>query len=312
MIITTTKTRRKTGISGTVGLIPKSTGYLQGGYKDSTIHSALQLFNTITQVGQIVVDTGYQRRYTPGISGDLYGFYSYNDTANFKQMNYATYASSEALFAVTPYPKMSAFDFGKSTESWIVTSATSPTWTGTADCNGGWKKITLNTGTLTDYGSLSTRPLGTTRQGGNNAQMAFFVTTSNNFDQLNFSTRAVTTSVSHSLANSTSMQIPCAMSRNQSSSYFVGMSGYNLRMALSGASITSITQTTSYGYNFGESHSVTADFEGFMMAGYSDTSGRYGGTQHGLAQKIIFSSDSIVTLADLVVPQSSGQMMQGF
>lgn len=311
MIVVTAKTRRKDTIAGTVGLIARSTGYLQGGYKGSTIKSVVQLFNTITQVGQIVIDTGFQRRYTPGISGDLSGFYSYNDSANFKQFNYANYSSSEAPFSITPYPKVTLTDFGKSTESWCLTSSTSPTWTGTADCNGGWKRISLVTATLQDFGQLSTAPLGTTRQGGNNAQMGYVVTLSNNFTVLNYSTRAISTSVSHSLANVTNQQIPCGMAKNQTTSYWVGLYT-NLKVTMSGASFVAVAQTTSYGYQFGESHSVTADFEGFMMAGYPDTSGRYGGTQHGLAQKIIFATDSIVTLADLVDPQSSGQMMQGF
>jgi hypothetical protein len=49
-----------------------------------------------------------------------------------------------------------------------------------------------------------------------------------------------------------------------------------------------------------------------MMAGYQDTTLKFDNEQHGLCQSIRFATEAITTQADLVLPQSSGQMMQGF
>ena len=51
---------RRRAVEQLLGVVPRSIGYLQGGYKGSTIQSKVQLFNTITQTGRIVYDTGYQ------------------------------------------------------------------------------------------------------------------------------------------------------------------------------------------------------------------------------------------------------------
>ena len=101
------------------------------------------------------------------------------------------------------------------------------------------------------------------------------------------------------------------MAKDISTSYFVGYTT-NLKLSFLGSTINSIITSTSYGYNFGESHSVTSDSSGFMMAGYYDTSGRYSGAQHGLCQKISFATETISSMPDLAIAQSSGQMMQGF
>lgn len=73
---------RRRAVEQLLGVVPRSIGYLQGGYKGSTIQSKVQLFNTITQTGRIVYDTGYQRRYTPGLSGNLNGYFSINSCCN--------------------------------------------------------------------------------------------------------------------------------------------------------------------------------------------------------------------------------------
>jgi hypothetical protein len=301
---------RKRSDSGTLGIAVRSTGYLQGGYKDATIHSKVQLFNTVTQVGSIVTDTGYARSYTPGVSGNMFGYYSINDTTNFNKFSYIG-STSAASFSIGAFAKTTAFDFGVFSQAWVLAGTASAGWTGGTDTSN-WFKVNLSADTAANNGALSTTATGTTRQGLNTGQMAGFMdSAASTFQVLSYASSSVTTSISHASLNVTAMQIPCGMAKDQSLAYFVGI-GVNLKVTISGTSVTAIAVSTAYGYNFGESHSVTSDVAGFMMAGYNDTSGKYGGTQHGLCQKITFSGEAITTLSDLVLAQSSGQMMQGF
>jgi hypothetical protein len=309
-MITAKLQTRNNSNAGTLGLIVRSTGYLQGGYKDTTLWSTIQLFNTITQVGAIVTDTGYQKRYTPGISGNYFGYYSINTTTLFNKYNYISATSANSFTLSGVQPKSTAFDFGAYSQAWITVNTDSAEWTG-GNILSTWYKLNLSTDTTTSY-TLSPNPLGTTRQALNTAQMAGFVDTTNLlFVVLNYTSQTVSNSLANSNLSVATMQLPCGMAKDVSTAYFVGYQ-VNMKVSIAGAAITAITSTTSYGYMFGESHSVTSDTKGFMMAGYYDTSGRYGGSQHGLCQSITFASDAITTLSDLVTPQSSGQMMQGF
>ena len=303
-------TRKRTTSAGSLGVVQRSIGYLQGGYKDTTVHSRVQLFNTITQVGSIVYDTGYQRNYRPGISGAFAGYFSISDTVAYNKFNYLTASAALVPFTTAQHPSVSSCDFGIYSEAWLLTS-TVASWDGITPVSH-WNKINLSTDSLTDYGALSAGPLGTTRQGVGTGQAAIF--TNPNTVQLTsfkFSSQAVGVIAGITALNS-GQQVPCGMCVNDSTAYFVGMSGINVKLSLSGATILGQSVSTTYSYNFGESHSVSSSSAGYMMAGYSDTSGRYGGTQHGLCQKITFATEAITTLPDLVLPQSSGQMMQGF
>jgi hypothetical protein len=301
-------TRRKSG--GTLGIVNRSIGYLQGGYKDSTIHSRVQLFNTTTQTGSIVYDTGYARYYTPGMSGNNNGYFSINNNTDFNKFSYIA-ASASSSFTMPQYPQTSASDFGIYSVGWMLSSTAGATWGqyGTT----GWSSVPFNTEAVTNYGNLSASPMGTTRQSPSTAFCAIFL--NNDYVSLtilNFSNNALTTDAGNSSLCNGGIQIPVGMCRSNTIAYIVGFSPFNMKMTLSGASITAFAQETSYTYNFGESHSVTSSTDGYMMAGYNDTTGKYGGSQHGLCQKITFSNSAVTTLSDLVLPQSSGQMMQGF
>ena len=98
--------RRGQAGSINIGIIERSIGYLQGGYytgslpgtrNDGTTYpppgqtrgagaswQSIQAFNCITQVGAIILDTGFYRRYYAGVSGNTAGYYSTDTTTNFQ------------------------------------------------------------------------------------------------------------------------------------------------------------------------------------------------------------------------------------
>lgn len=298
---------RKRNVSGSLGSVQRSIGYLQGGYKDATIHSKVQLFNTITQTGSIVYDTGYQRYYRPGISGNFAGYFSISDTVAYNKFNFIT-ASAANSFSTIKHPSVTASDLNIYSQAWLLCSATPSYVTSVEE----YIKLDLTTDTPVSFGNLSPNPHGTTRQGMSTNVAGFFInTTTTSVHVLNFTTGTVTAVTGPAILDS-AIQYACGMSVSNSVGYFVGFSPRNVRVNVSGSSILSFVAATGYTYNFGESHSIVSDTSGYMMAGFSDTTGRYGTSQHGLCQKITFSNESITTLPDLALPQSSGQMMQGF
>ena len=309
MSLLKTLTRKRSGIPGSLGTVQRSIGYLQGGYKDSTIQSKVQSFNTITQVGTIVFDTGYQKNYRPGISGNYAGYFCISDTIAYNKFNYIT-ASSASSFSTAFYPSVSVSDLKIYSNAWIVCS-TFASWSGAA-VDSEWIQLNLTTETPVSYGILSIAPQATTRQAlGTGSAGFFFNYNSQTINVLNFTTKTVSLGVTSALLNS-GFQVACGMSVSNTVGYFVGYVNCNVRLNISGSTILACNSATSYTYNFGESHSIASDSSGYMMAGYADTTGRYGMSQHGLCQKITFANEAITTLPDLVLPQSSGQMMQGF
>jgi hypothetical protein len=260
-------------------------------------------------VGNIVYDTGYQRRYNPGVSGNLVGFFVIDDNHNFNKFNYIS-ASASGSFALTAYPMVSSLELYTFSQSWILTNS--------AGGNSAMPDVTdyvrldLATETPTSQGNLSATPYGSTRQAISTGSGTFLSAPSTgHMYSLNYSTRAVSDQGAFPTFGA-SIQIPCGMSVDNTHGYLVGMNPYNVRFNFSGASIIASLAATQYTYNFGESHSLVGSDSGFMMAGYSDTTGRYGNTQHGLCQKMSLATEVTSILPDLVLPQSSGQMMQGF
>lgn len=295
---------------GPLGVIERSVGYLQGGYKDTVIHSEVQLFNTITQVGSIVYDTGYQRYYRPGISGNIAGYFSISgtnvgDTTMYNKFSFIS-ASASSSFSTSLHPSTSAVDLAYGA-SWLL-CATAPSWTASVD---DWVKINLTTDTPSSQGNLSATPNGTTRQAMGTTTAGFFGEyTGSTVTSLNFNTNAVSTqSVTLLTAG---IQFYSGMSVSDTHGYLIGFTGANVRLNVSGTTITSYSSGPGFSYNFGESHSLTSATRGYMMAGYNDTTGRYGGSQHGLCQSISLATEAVTTHSDLVMAQSSGQMMTGF
>lgn len=293
---------------GALGTIQRSIGYLQGGYKGATVQSKVQLFNTNTQVGAIVYDTGYQMNYRPGISGNYSGYFAISNTIAYNKFNYIT-SSAGVAFNTTTFPSVSVTDLNVYSNAWLL-STSYASWSGGV-IDSVWYQINLTNETPVSNGNLSTTPQGTTRQAlGSSTHGFFFSYTYQNITVLNFTTKAVTNGITSALLNS-GFGVACGMSVSDTKGYFIGTVG-NTRLSMVGGTITGCVSATGYTYQFGESHSISSDTSGYMMAGYADTTGRYGGTQHGLCQKITFSNEAITTLPDLVLPQSSGQMMQGF
>lgn len=332
---TFTRNRGVTGSlsAGTLGAVTRSIGYLQGGYYTGAAGttsggvaftqgpaatqyawSQVQLFNTVSQTGSIVYDTGYNRRYEAGVSGNTAGYFSINDTTNYNKFNYIT-ASASSSFTTSGSNSCTAIDLNVYSQAWILESAVQST--GSAINN--WTKVNLTTDTPTSRGDLdgTTGAIGTSRQAMNTATHGFFINTAGStVYSFNFSTEAVAQQGTSALLDG-NIQIPCGMSVTNTYGYFVGMGGANsssrnIRTTVSGGTVQSYGSSNAYTYQFGESHSLVGDTAGYMMAGYPDTSGRYSGVQHGLCQRMTLSTEAISTLPDLVLPQSSGQMMQGF
>lgn len=299
---------RKRNVAGTLGPVQRSIGYLQGGYKDTTVHSRVQLFNTLTQVGQLVYDTGYQRYYRPGLSGGHSGFFSISDTVAFNKFNYIT-ASASGSFSIGRHPGMTASDLNVYSQGWIL-ATNAPSMQNAID---EYFRVDMATDTPVSKGNLQADGYSSTRQGMSTGAAGFFCNVnSTNTNVLSFVTETANIQIGNALFAAAGMQIPCGMSVNNTKGYMVGMGGRNVRMTVNGSTVVSTAQATTYSYNFGESHAIASATKGYMMAGYSDTTGRYGNTQHGLCQSINFANEAIATLPDLVLPQSSGQMMQGF
>lgn len=308
MTLTRNHTRRKVPQAPIVIplAVERSIGYLQGGYKDSSIWSKVQLFNTLTQTGRIVYDTGYSRHYSPGLSGANTGYFS-SSSSQYQKFSFITSTSSASFSISGGLATATVCDFGKYDESWMILGASYPA------ASTGWVRVTTNNDTPVSYGNLSSTAYGYTRQAINTSTLGIFTDSSVvNFVVMPYATRSVTNVSGNSSVMNTAAQYICGMAKDDSVAYLVGFTPYTEKITITGNTISAVARGTAFGYNFGESHSVSSNTAGFMMAGYNDTSGKYGGSQHGLCQKYIFSNESVVTLADLSLPQSSGQMMQGF
>jgi len=193
------------------------------------------------------------------------------------------------------------------TASWLLCS-TAASWTGGVD---DWIKINLTTDTPSSQGNLSATPNGTTRQALNTSVAGFFGNYSTQtVTSLNFSNNSVSTQSVPLLTNG--IQIFSGLSVGEAHGYIIGFAGANVRLDVSGTTIQSYSTGPAFTYNFGESHALASATHGYMMAGYNDTTGRYGGAQHGLCQSMSIATEAITTQADLAIAQSSGQMMQGF
>lgn len=321
-------------VAGQLGAVTRSIGYLQGGYYTGApgttsggvafttgaqgppeySWSQIQLFNTVSQTGSIVFDSGYYRRYFAGVSGNTAGYYSINDVTNYNKFNYIS-ATASSSFTTVGSNSCTAIDLNIYSQAWILESTVQST--GSAISN--WTRIDLTSDTPTSLGDLdgATGATGTSRQAMNTSTHGFFINTGGpQVYSFNFSTRAVAAQTTNSLVDG-NIQIACGMSVTDTYGYFVGLGGANsssrnIRLTVSGATVSSYSSSNAYTYLFGESHTLVGDVAGYMMAGYPDTSGRYSSVQHALCQRMTLTNEAISTLPDLVLPQSSAQMMMGF
>jgi len=318
--------RRVAGFN-TLGPIERSLGYLQGGYytgavpgnrnsgnpagdtypPDGVVRGAedawswVQGFNCITGIGKLIMDTGANRRYYAGITGNHAGYYSSNNNYDYQKFSYFT-TTPAFIFTISQSNNSSAVDLEIYSTAWIFNNSTGEQIdTGVSD----YISVNLSTDTPTDRGNLGSGAWVTSRQQGNN-QYAAFMYVSGDIYSLNYSNYSVASQGGFAALE----QIVCAMPVTDAYGYYVGYSNYKANF--SGASMTSYSQSTSYTWNFGESHSLTNNTFGFMMAGYPDNSGRYNSVQHGLCERLTLATEAHTIQNDTVLPQSSGQMMQGF
>lgn len=313
-----------------VGQVVRSVGYLQGGYytgsagttnvgvpfpstagHPESAWSQVQLFNVVTQVGAIVYDTGFYRRYVAGITGNHAGYFSVSTTAPVvhNKFSYVSVSQQTNVFQLSQWTGISCFDLNSYTQAWAVCIA-SIIAAGAADQ---YFKINLATDTPTNKGALNASVTCYSRQGLSSQYAGFIANEAGGLFVLNYATETVSAAVATSSLIGGQLQYPSGMSVTNSYGYFCGYSApNNIKITYTTTTVNGYSASPTYTYYFGESHSLTSDIYGFMMAGYSDTSGRYSGVQHGLCQRIALATEAILTLPDLVLPQSSGQMMTGF
>ena len=171
-------------------IIDRSVGYLQGGYYTGAIPgnrnsgnpagstyppaginrgaesawSHVQSFSGITQVGKIVYDTGYARRYFAGVTGNYAGYISINNNYDFQKFSYFTAATSQS-FSTVNANNCTAVDLNHYTQAWIL-ETTTPEATSAEITN--FVKVFLSTETPVDNGKIGAGAIGTSRQALNN------------------------------------------------------------------------------------------------------------------------------------------------
>lgn len=324
-ILQASSSKRRVAGRAVLGIIERSIGYLQGGYYTGTLPGtrldgstyppagqergaesawqSVQLFNCITQVGNIVYNTGYPRRYYAGVSGNTAGYYSINNNYDYQKFDYIT-ASASSSFSTNSGNNCTAVDLETYTQAWIFEAGAYESINGAIT---EYVKVDLATETPSNRGNLGSGPVGTSRQALNNASAAFLLNwPGTNMWSLNYATQTVTNQGGFAGMS----QIFCGMSVTNSYGYVVGYN--NVKVQLSGATMTSYASSSDYTYQFGESHSLVNSVFGFWMAGYPDNTGRYSGVQHGLCERITLATEAKTIMNDIQLPQSSGQMMQGF
>lgn len=324
-LIRETKVHGRNAGRNVLGSVERSIGYLQGGYYTGTLPGtrldgstfppagqtrgalaswqSIQSFNTITSAGRMIYDTGYARRYYSGVSGNTAGFFSINNNYDYQKYNFIT-ASVTASFSTNLGNNCTAVDLDVYSQAWILEAGA---FESTDSAINTYIKVNLATETPSNRGNLGSGPVGTSRQALNNNVAAFAPNSGGGtMYSLNFATEAISNQGTFAGME----QIYCGMSVTNTSGYIVGYK--NVKVTLSGATMQSYATSTAYTYQFGESHSLTSEIFGYMMAGYPDNTGRYSGVQHALCSRITLATDSISIMNDLLLPQSSGQMMQGF
>jgi hypothetical protein len=324
-LIRETKTHSRQVGRHVLGVIERSIGYLQGGYYTGTLPGtrldgstyppdgqvrgyeqawqSIQTFNTITGAGRLVYNSGYARRYYAGVSGNHAGYFSINNNYDYQKYDYVTGAVS-ASFSTDSGNNCTAVDLDIYSQSWIFEAASAES---TSTAINTYIKIDLTTDTPSNQGNLGSGPIGTSRQALNNSSGAFIAGSGGgNMYSLNYATKTLSNQGTFAGME----QIFCGMSVTNSYGYIVGYK--NVKVNLNGATMQSYSTSTAYTYKFGESHSLVSDVFGFWMAGYPDTTGRYSNVQHALCSRITLATESTAIMNDVLLPQSSGQMMQGF
>jgi hypothetical protein len=308
-----------------LGAVERSIGYLQGGYYTGTLPGtrsdgttfppagqtrgtdqawqSIQTFNTITGAGRLVYDSGYARRYYAGVSGNHFGYYSINNNYDYQRYNFITNSVSSS-FSTNLGNNCTAVDLDIYSQSWIFEAAAAQSTTTAINT---YIRVDLATDTPSNEGNLGSGPIGTSRQALNNDVAAFIAgVDGSNMYSLNYATKTLSNQGTFAGME----QIFCGMSVSKSYGYIVGYK--NVKVNMNGATMQSYSTSTAYTYKFGESHSLVSDVFGFWMAGYPDTTGRYSNAQHALCSRITLATESTAIMNDILLPQSSGQMMQGF
>lgn len=325
-LIRVTKVHDRNTGRNILGAVERSIGFLQGGYYTGTLPGtrldgstfppagqtraagdyswqSIQTFNTITGAGRMVYDTGYARRYYSGVSGNTAGFFSINNNYDYQKYNFITGAVT-ASFSTGSGNNCTAIDLDIYSQAWILQAGAFESINSNINA---YTKINLATETPSNRGNLGTGPIGTSRQALNNNIAAF---APDNGGGTMYSLNYLTEVITNQGAFAGMEQIYCGMSVSNSYGYIVGYK--NVKVNLNGATMQSYSTSTAYTYLFGESHSLVSDVFGFWVAGYPDNTGRYSGGQHALCSRITLTTESISIMNDILLPQSSGQMMQGF
>jgi hypothetical protein len=258
-------------------------------------------------VGAIILDTGFYRRYYAGVSGNTAGYYSTDTTTNFQKFDYVNITTTASFQLLGYSNNLTANDLKVYSQAWILSSGVGEA-TGSSTTK--YYKVNIATDTPIDKGLVSSLPIVTSRQALDNAYAAFIPGAPSGGNQTMYALSYTTETVTAQISFNQMTQIYAGMSVNNSYGYLTGFN--NLKFSLSTATVTSYVNSVAYTYLFGESHSLTSSTYGFWLAGYYDTTGRYSGVQHALCERLTLATEATTIMNDVQLPQSSGQIMQGF
>jgi hypothetical protein len=282
------------------GIDTKSIGYLYGGYKGGNAIDHLQRFNTLSETSADIYTTGKKVRYVPGITTMDNGYFTWEDSDNtwkWSKFDFNKEHFGETLSSSLPStPQVSAYNMGVgdtaltvATKTWIFKTSDET-----------FKEV--NDTTLNNM-------THTTRQALNNKDAAFIIDRSKDSPHYIFvwETQTVTTDSSHIRKQD---QYATGLSKDKGTGYWVDKTTLN-KVKYDGKDILSI-ESMDYPFkpHYGESHSLQGDKAGYMMAGYDDNIGDFGGGQHGYVSRLDWVTETAKRLANLAKPQSSGEMVQ--
>jgi len=299
------------------GLDSKIVGYLYGGYKGGVSIDHIQRYDTIQEISTDIYTTGKKVAYVPGITTAKKGYFTWSDdntTWYWSEFDF----SNEILGAQIDQSlgtrvQVSAYNMGIG-DTALVSSGKSQlgadSFKPSVHVSATWIFDASNL-TFTEI-SIDTlnNILHTTRQALNNDAAAFIVNMDESPSNHYIYTWVTQTAATDSTNKFNRCQYPVGLSKDKSIGYWIDRTCM-AKVKYDGNTIVSVTSLTyKFKAHFGESHSLQNYRYGFVMAGYDDNLGDFGGGQHGYTEKMEWSTETTSVLPHLAFPQSSGEMVQ--
>jgi hypothetical protein len=299
------------------GIDSKTIGYLYGGYKGGVSIDHIQRYDTIQEISKDIYTTGKKVAYVPGITTSKNGYFTWSSdrrTWYWSTFDFSSETLGAQLTATLPTRiQVSAYNMGNGDKALVSSGSQQNGSSAFQPIQHVAKTWIFNPDTLT-FTEIPNNTLNnirhTTRQALNNDAAAFIISldeSPSNHYIYTWNTQTVSTDSSHKFSR---CQISVGLSKDKSKGYWIdkvcaGRVTYDGNSILASASIP-----YTFSYHFGESHSLQNYKSGFVMAGYDDNIGEFGGGQHGYVSKMDWATETTYSLPKLAFPQSSGEMVQ--